>query len=139
MPKGIPRKKNVSPTHLTKKYLKDRGIHSAVVEKWIKTPQGGFRKDTFGADVQALTKDSIIGIQAGAASHHQEKIRHAMAHPEVRLWLACPSRKFHIWTWSQKVVFNKTGAKRKKPKWMPRVTEIYLEDGQILARPFELK
>ncbi|MFA7301987.1 MAG: hypothetical protein WC069_06775 [Candidatus Shapirobacteria bacterium] len=138
MPKGIPRKKNVSPTVLTIKELKYRRIPCAVVEKWIKTPMGGFRKDCFGFDIICLLGDATLGVQAGAGHHHQEKIRHAISLPEVKQWLMSPYRKFHVWTFSQRVVFNKTGAKRKKPKWTPRVTEIYLEDGEVLARPFEL-
>jgi len=133
------RKKRISPTALTLKYLRDRGMTARVVERWVKFGQGGgIRRDIFGADLMALTKDCIIGIQAGAGQHHAEKVRHAIAHPEVRLWLASPSRVFQVWTWSQRVAFNKDGGKRKKPRWTPRVTEIYLEDGRVLARPFVL-
>lgn len=133
------RKKNPSPTHLCLKFLRERGMPAAVVEKWMKTPQGGFRKDTFGADIQCLTKDAIIGIQAGADAHHKNKVEHAIKHPHVRLWLQSPSRKFHVWTFGLRAAYNINGDRRKKDKWVPRVTEIYMsETGKILSRPFSL-
>jgi hypothetical protein len=138
MPKGIPSKKNVSPTVLTIRHFKKLGVPVHIVEKWVKTPQGGFRLDCFGFDILCLLKNSTLGVQAGAANHHKSKVDYALTHPKVRQWLESPVRSFHVWTFSQKVVYNKTGAKRKKLKWTPRVTEIYLQDGVMMSRPFLL-
>lgn len=98
----------------------------------------GFRKDLWGGDLQFLLKDSIISVQAGVGSDHQAKIRHAIAHPEVMLWLESPSRKFHVWTWGKRQAFNKDGKPRAKPIWTPRVAEIYREGNELKSRPFIL-
>lgn len=137
--KAKKKKRAKSLTHETIKYLSARNIPAQVVEKYIITPGGGFRKDTFGADVQALTKSCIIGIQVGAASNLAEKVQKAINHPHVKLWLESPSRVFQIWTWKQRPAFNKDGKRRKKDKWTPTVTEIYkAKDGTLAKRRFNL-
>lgn len=144
----IKKKKKVNsntPTKLTLRYLKSVGIPARVVEKYIKTPKGGFRIDCFGSDIIGLTANSTIGIQAGAATDHQKKIRHALdmsdagAGKDVAQWLASPHRSFHVWTWSLRIVKNPvSGTRRKKPKWVPRVTEIYMDGTEMKSRVFIL-
>jgi hypothetical protein len=134
--------KRTSPTQLTIKYLRARGIACAVVEKWVKAPGkqfGGFRKDTFGFDILCLIGNDTLGIQAGAASSHAAKITKAMNHPDVRLWLTSPHRSYIILTWRKAVARNKDGAKRKNLLWKPRATQLLNEDGAIISREFELK
>lgn len=133
------RKTRVSPTKLTLHYLRKRGIPARVVEQYIKTPQGGFRRDLWGSDIQSLLGVHTLGIQAGIGAHHAEKIKKAMGLEDVKLWLASPTRLFQVWTWTQRVVRKKDGTKAKLPKWTPRVSQITLRDGELIVEPFILK
>ena len=133
------RKKRVSPTQLTLAWFRKRGIAARVTERWVKTATGGFRLDVFGGDLMALLGMEIVNVQAGTGAHHQEKIRKATNHPDVRLWLECPSRIFWIITWTQRVVFKKDGDKQKRPRWTPRVSVLSLHEGKIIASNFALK
>jgi len=59
-----------SPTERTLKYLRDRGYHPEVVEKWI--PGARIRKDLWGfVDVLALGQDEprLLAIQCTSASN----------------------------------------------------------------------
>jgi len=71
-------KRNASPTQLTLSYLRKRGIPCVVVEHWVKFgAKGGIRRDKWGADIQALTVQDTIGIQAGMSQHLADKIKKA--------------------------------------------------------------
>ena len=131
-------KRRISPTALTLAWFRKRGIAARVTERWVKTPAGGFRRDIFGGDLLALLRTEIVNVQAGSGAHHAEKIRKAVAHPDVRKWLTAPTRKFWIMTWTQRAAFNKSGARRKKDRWTPRVTTLSLVAGKILANDFHL-
>lgn len=134
------RKKNISPTQLTLAYLRKRGAFASVTEKWIKAPfmkGGGVRKDLFHGDLMAILNGTLLNIQAGVESDHNAKVKKALTHPEVKAFLIT-GNKFHVWTWAKKQAFNKDGSVRAKPKWTPRVTEIYREGNTLLARPFIL-
>lgn len=88
----------------------------------------------------ALVGQDTIVIQAGVGSAHAAKITKAITLDEVRQWLTGSEyRKFHVWTWSKRVAFNKSGAKSKRDKWTPRVTQIILRDGELIAQDFTLK
>ncbi len=133
------RKTRVSPTKMALDYLRKRGVACEVVEKWVKIAGGGFRRDCFGFDILGLTNTDTIGIQAGIGAHHAEKIAKATNEPKVRLWLGSPYRIFWVMTFTQRVAFNKGGAKAKRPKWTPRVTQLTLRGGKIVAERFELR
>lgn len=132
-------KRRASPTQLTLKALRDRGIAAEVVEKWVKFgPFGGVRRDCFGADLQCITKEHTFGIQAGMVGSIREKERKAMALPIVRAWLSSPSRRFLVWTWGKKRAQKKNGTKSKREVWVERITELCLVGGVIECRPFTL-
>lgn len=115
-------------------YLKKRKIESRVVEKWIRNPKskfGGFRKDHFGADLQALLNDGTLNIQCGSGPAHTKKVKEALAHPEVSQWIA-KFRLFWVWTWAKKT-------KGERNSYTPRVTAIVREGGNLVAKPFTLR
>lgn len=128
-----------SPTKLTLKYFRKKGFPCHIVEKWVKTPAGGFRKDCFGFDILVLGGLETIGIQAGAGAAHAEKIRHAMGLEEVRQWISSPHRLFLIVTWSKRVKRNKDGSKRARTEWTPRGSQLTLVDGKIIESDFIFK
>lgn len=133
------RKRRISPTHLCLKFLRARGWTCEVVEKYVKTPMGGFRRDAFGADILAISATDIIGVQAGAATDHAAKIKKAIALPEVREWLRAPTRLFQIWTWKQRPAFSKGGGRKKRDEWKARVTQLVLRGEDIIPVEFTLK
>lgn len=119
--------------------MRKRGVPCAIVEKWVKTPYGGFRKDCFHFDVLALTNTDTLGLQCGASQHHADKVKKALLHPDVRLWLASPHRGYWVITFSKKVAWKKDGTRKALLQWTPRVTAIRMDGGEIRAMPFKLK
>lgn len=130
--------KRISPTALTLKYLRARNVPCKVTEKWVKTPQGGFRVDLWGGDLQALTHEHTINIQAGAATDRANKVKKALNLPEVREWLASPHRLFQIWTWKKRPAFKKDGSRKRRDEWSVRVDQIDMRDGELVVMDFNL-
>jgi len=130
--------KRISPTQLSLKWFRARGIASRVTERWVKTLAGGFRLDLWGADIQCLMAREVLNVQAGAASSHAAKVAHAMNHPDVRKWLAVPSCRMWVMTWGKRVAFKKDGTRKKLPAWTPRVTAIELVAGVMISKPVTL-
>ncbi len=133
------KKRNASPTVLTLNFFRKKGVPIRVVERWVKTPTGGFRLDLWHSDLQALFNQEICGIQCGAGSHHSTKVKKALSHPDVRLWLASPSRIFWVMTWTKKVALKSNGERKKLLVWKPRVTAISMQGDEVTAAPFTLK
>ena len=135
--------KRISPTQLSLRWFRARGMAACVTEKWIRaawmgSKGGGFRKDCWGGDGQTLLQTEILNWQAGSASSHASKVQHAIQHPEVKLWLACPSRKFWVMTWGKRVAYKKDGARKKRDEWTPRVTALRLTGDTVTAHPQQI-
>jgi hypothetical protein len=128
-------KRKCSPAQLCLAWFRKRDMPCAVVEKWIKI---GIRRDVFGGDIQALTATEIIGVQAGASSMHAAKVKHAIAHPEVRQWLQAPTRLFWVMTWQKRPHFLPSGKRAKVDRWTPRCSSINLVDGRLVEAPLML-
>jgi hypothetical protein len=113
----------MTPTQRTLEHYRSDGYKIEVVERWIRTPQGGRRKDLFGfIDLIAIAEGVLIGIQATASgsSARIKKIK-TECREDAILWLQAGG-KIHVVGWR----------KLKKPVnrkyWQPKITVIELED-----------
>ena len=63
-----------SPTQRSLKFMRERGFHAEVVERWI--PGANIRKDLFGfIDILCLGADgSIVGVQSTSDSNVAARI-----------------------------------------------------------------
>lgn len=84
------KKKGISNTQRTLRFLKDKGMTAGMVERWLNIPGypgGGVRKDLFGfIDIIALSGKSIIGVQSCGSSfaEHERTIKNE---PLAKEWL----------------------------------------------------
>ena len=131
------KKAGKSPTQLTLNYLRKRGCYCAMTERWVKMKDGGFRKDVFGGDLMAIAGCDLINIQATSATNHAARLQKSLANPEVFTFLQTKNL-FQIWSWKKIATQNNDGSTNKNGRWIPRITEIYLENGKLLTRPFYL-
>tara|TARA_R110000868_G_scaffold46739_1_gene154161 strand:- start:39 stop:464 length:426 start_codon:yes stop_codon:yes gene_type:complete len=130
--------KRISPTQLSLRWFRARGMKCAVTERWVKMKVGGFRKDIFGGDLMVLLKGETLNVQAGTTAHHAGKVHHALEHPDVALWLECPTRKFWVMTWAKREAKKKDGAPKKRGEWKARVTAIQPGPGGLVSVPQEI-
>ncbi len=69
----------VSPTQNSLKHLRKAGYTAEVVEKFVKSPMGGFRKDLFGfIDILGIREKETLAVQttsAGEATRRLKKIQ----------------------------------------------------------------
>lgn len=87
----------MTPTAAALKYYRDRGWEVEVVEKWIKTPTGGFRKDLFGfADLLAFHAGlkQTAAIQCTDGSHGADRRNKILQERKAVEWLACGNKIF---------------------------------------------
>lgn len=133
-------KRKVSPTQMTMAYLRARGVPCEVTERFVKAGRFGIRIDVWGGDLQALTKEHTINIQAGMAQHLAEKIAKAKEVPGVREWLQSPHRLFQIWVWKKRPHYLVSGKRAKVDRWVPAVRQLSINpvDGEIEAVEFVL-
>ena len=134
----MPKKRNASPTQLSLAWFRNRDMPCAVVEKWVKIGKFGIRRDCFGGDLLSLTATECILVQAGVSSMHAAKVRHALSHPEVRVWLAAPTRLFWVMTWAKRPHFLPSGKRAKVDRWTARVSQIALVNGVTVEVPLQL-
>lgn len=128
-----------SPTQLTIEYLKKRGCTVRVTERWITLAKGGgIRRDVFGGDLQAIAGTDLLNIQATSLKNVKARHDKCLNNPEVKLWLNT-GNKFQIWGWKKYPHLTKTGAATKVERWRATVLQLELVDGEIVARPFELR
>ena len=118
----------MSPTQRTMRLLREAGSICAVVEKWNPhVGPHGIRQDLFGIiDILVLDPErGVIGVQAcsGSTASHYRKLTVEMAQESID-WLSTPSTVLQIWCW-RKVKLKRGG---KAVRWMPKVTEITMED-----------
>ena len=117
----------LSPTQRTLKALRDRGLRSAIVEKWNQyAGPHGIRQDLFGIiDVLALGSEGVIGVQAcgNSFSQHFRKLTEERAE-ECIDWLKTPGTSLELWAW-RKVKLKRGG---KAMRWEPRVHVFSLKD-----------
>ena len=72
-----------SPTQLSLKYMREKGFHAEVTEKWV--PGANIRKDLWGfVDILCLGADgSIVGVQSTSASNVAARITKIAESPLV--------------------------------------------------------
>lgn len=118
-----------SPTAKTLAYLRKHGVTCQVVEQWVKTKDGGFRRDLFNCiDVVAIAGCDTIGIQATSGDNHAARLTKSLAIPELILWLQA-GNKFLIFSWR----------KNSKNRWVPRADQIFYNALILNVKPFPLK
>ena len=91
-----------SPTQLTLKKLRDQGYIAEVVEKYVRTGKGGFRKDLFGfIDVLAIKPNEVLGVQATSRSHVRNRCN-KIAEAELVGNVRDANIKIEVWGWDKK-------------------------------------
>ena len=131
-------KKAKSPMSLTLNYLRKRGCLCVTTERWVKMAGGnGFRKDVLGGDLLAICGKSLINIQATSASHHATRVRKSLSNPEIFAYLGT-GNLFQVWSWRKISLTNLDGSENKNGRWIPRVSSLILENGELQVRPFIL-
>ena len=64
-----------SPTQLTLAKLREDGYLAEVVEKYVRTGKGGFRKDLFGfLDIVGLKGTETLGVQCTSRAHVRNRV-----------------------------------------------------------------
>lgn len=117
---------SLSPTQRTLKALRERGLVSAIVEKFNShVGPFGIRQDLFGIiDVLALDPQTgVVGVQSTGKdfSSHRVKLLEER-NQECRDWLKTPGTTLELWGW-RKVKLKRGG---KAMRWKPRVAHIKL-------------
>lgn len=108
----------MSPTQRSLKWLRDRGYHAAVVEKW--NAYARIRQDLFGiCDIVAIKEDQpgIMGVQTTSGSNVSARITKCMESPSLAIWLKAGNR-FVIHGWA------KRGARGERKLWDIRIHEL---------------
>lgn len=63
-----------SPMERTLKYLRDRGYHAEVTERWV--PGARIRKDLWGfVDVLAISPTNMLAVQCTSASNVSARVK----------------------------------------------------------------
>lgn len=128
----------LSPTQRTLRALRERGLVSAIVEKFnAHVGPFGIRQDLFGIiDVLALDPETgVIGVQSTGQDFagHKRKLLEER-NQECRDWLATPGTTLELWGW-RKVKLKRGG---KAMRWKPRVAVITLEDEELVFEEMKL-
>lgn len=119
-----------SPTIHTLKYLRKHGMKCQVVEQYVRTKTGGFRRDLFNCvDIVVLAGKDTIGVQATSYSNHSARVTKSLQVPELRLLLGA-GWIFLVMSWRKNERIN---------RWIPRAERITLENGVLLVSKFPLK
>lgn len=133
------KQKSQSPTKLTLGYLRKRGALCHLAEKWVKTKDGGIRKDAFGCiDIFAIVGRDFMGVQATSANNHKLRLDKSIAIPELTSFLRT-GNKFQVWSWKKTNLTRKDGTTSSCIRYTPRVTQVELRDGQLVCVKFLLK
>jgi hypothetical protein len=116
----------------------------AVVERFVRTAAGGFRRDLFGiADILAVPTPweratipqpgYTLLVQTCPDSHLAEHVAKLLMEPGSRLWLASSDRhQLEVHGWARKT----RGYKR--PTWTLRRVVLRYRDGNVFSTtPFE--
>lgn len=123
----------LSPTQRTLRALRERGLVTAIVEKFNQhAGPFGVRQDLFGIiDVLALDpQKGVIGVQSTGQdfSGHRTKLLEER-NQECRDWLATPGTSLELWGW-RKIKLKRGG---KAERWAPRVAVITLEGEELVC------
>ena len=114
----------ISPTQRSLAHLRRRGALAEVVERYVKTPAGGFRRDLFRCiDIIALD-GGILGIQAcraDDAATRMGKIRSDKVWPKAARWLK-EGGKLEVWGWALR------GPENTRKRWTLKVEPVRLEE-----------
>jgi len=128
---------STSPTQRTLKYLKDQGLTTGIVERYISGFQKeddkwipGRRIDLFNIiDIIAIDDAQTIGVQSCGQdfSGHHKKLTEEKEQ-EVRDWLAGGTRELWLIGW-RKLKLRRGG---KAKRWRPRTRKYYLTTTDFL-------
>lgn len=121
------KKKGISPTQRSLKWLKEQGYYCDKVEQWIQFAPGdprkqfspGQRKDLFGfIDIISITDDQTLAVQScgQSFSEHLKKLQDERRE-NVLKWLSCPGRTLLLIGWRK--IKKVRGGKLKI--WSPRL------------------
>lgn len=97
------RKKPAQLTPRSLAYLREQGYESQVVEQFVRTNAGGFRRDLFGCiDVVAVRPGEVLGVQVCRSDDVGKRQRKATLDesvaPKLRMWLEAGARfVLHGW------------------------------------------
>ena len=119
----------MSPTQLTRGWLKKRGITSDIVEKWNSFARK--KQDLLGfGDILAVSS-RIIAIQTTSGDHVAHRIQKIYAEPRAREWLNAGGLiEVHGW--------RKCGARGKRKVWSLRRVAIEVDGmGAMVSREVE--
>jgi hypothetical protein len=109
----------MTPTQLSLRYLRSVLYVPTVVERWA----GGVRHDLFGfGDLVAIAdfQTGSLAVQTTTSSHAQDRIKKALAIPELRLWLKA-GNGFEVHGWA------KRGERGKRKFWRVHIFSLNLE------------
>ncbi len=108
----------MSPVARTLQRIREIGGVAGVVERRL--PRGFTTVDLFGCiDVVAVMAGQTYGVQATTGDHAAHRIKKARDNKELRAWLMAGNH-FEVWSWSQRVAYNKDGSKAKVKRWSLR-------------------
>ena len=77
-------------TQLSLRLLRAKGWTAEVVERYVKTAQGGFLRDFFGfADILAVHPGfrGSLAVQTTTAAHSRERVSKICAEPRALVWV----------------------------------------------------
>lgn len=82
----VKKRRGVSPTQRSIRYLRDAGYYVAIVERW--NPFAMIRQDVFGwIDLIAVKAGSpILGVQVTSCGHVAERLAKARGNKALRAW-----------------------------------------------------
>ena len=119
-----------SATQRTLKWLKNRGLWTGVVERFVGQGKFGVRIDLFGIiDIIALSKAGVVGVQSCSTdfSAHYKKMTVECREQSLQ-WMRTPGTVLMLIGWRQLVAYKKDGSKAKRGKWTPRIHIFSMKD-----------
>ncbi len=116
----------VTATQRTLAALRSKGYDAAVVEKWIQTGKGGFRRDLWGwCDVLALPEAGatmpavLLGVQSTTGSNVAAHLQKLQGNASLLRWLRL-GHQAEVWGWS------KRGPRGKRKVWTVRMVRLHV-------------
>src|SRR5205809_110083 len=95
----------MSPTERSLAYLRRQGYAAEVVERFVRRPGGGFRKDLFGfVDIVAVQGNETLGVQVTTSDHVSDRAAKARLALESQPALRACSWRFIVHGWRGRVL-----------------------------------
>jgi len=113
-----------SPTSRTTRILRAAGYMTSIVEHW--NPHARIRQDLFGfGDILAVKKGEILLLQVTTGSNGAKRVKKIF---ESKTIVPVLESGMHVQVWAWR--------KLKKGGWLPKITEITLDDATQYAREY---